>query len=77
MVGGLVDAAGEVVDTHSMGLSERDWLELVTCVGTPERLLEGKRITDCFSEGFFRTDFWWMWCTTFAFEPWHSAIETG
>lgn len=71
----LVDAAGKVVDSHSMGFSERDRLELVKCVGTPEKLLDGKRITDCFSEGFFRTDFWWMWCTTFAFEPWHSAIE--
>ncbi|MFI6542481.1 oleate hydratase [Streptomyces prunicolor] len=71
----LVDAAGKVVDSHSMGFSERDRLELVKCVSTPEKLLDGKRITDCFSEGFFRTNFWWMWCTTFAFEPWHSAIE--
>ncbi|MDV9171139.1 oleate hydratase [Streptomyces sp. W16] len=71
----LVDATGKVVDAHSMGFSERDRLELVKCVATPERELDGKRITDCFSEGFFRTNFWWMWCTTFAFEPWHSAIE--
>ncbi|WP_424217428.1 oleate hydratase (plasmid) [Streptomyces sp. BI20] len=71
----LVDAAGKVVESHSMGFSEHDRLELIRCVGTPERFLDGKRITDCFSEGFFRTNFWWMWCTTFAFEPWHSAIE--
>lgn len=71
----LVDADGKVVDAHSMGFSERDRLELVKCVGTPERALDGKRITDCFSPEFFTTNFWWMWCTTFAFEPWHSAIE--
>lgn len=71
----LVDQRGEIVDTHSMGFSERDRLELVKCLATPERLLDGKRITDCFSEGFFTTNFWYMWCTTFAFEPWHSAIE--
>jgi oleate hydratase len=71
----LVDAAGQVINAHSMGFSERDRLELVTCVATPERLLDGKRITDCFSPEFFTTNFWWMWCTTFAFEPWHSAIE--
>jgi len=71
----LVDADGKVVDAHSMGFSELDRLELVKCVGTPERALDGKRITDCFSPGFFTTNFWWMWCTTFAFEPWHSAIE--
>ena len=71
----LVDAAGQVVDSHSMGFSERDRLELVKCTATPEKLLDGKRITDCFSPEFFTTNFWWMWCTTFAFEPWHSAIE--
>jgi oleate hydratase len=71
----LVDAAGTIVDAQSMGFSERDRLELVACVAAPERLLNGKRITDCFSDTFFTTNFWWMWCTTFAFEPWHSAIE--
>jgi oleate hydratase len=71
----LVDADGKVIDAHSMGFSERDRLELVKCVATPERALDGKRITDCFSPEFFTTSFWWMWCTTFAFEPWHSAIE--
>ncbi|MBO1413147.1 oleate hydratase [Streptomyces sp. FH025] len=71
----LVRAGGVIVDGHTMGFSERHRLELVTCLATPERLLDGKRITDCFEEGFFRTDFWYMWCTTFAFEPWHSAIE--
>ena len=24
---------------------------------------------------FFETNFWFMWCTTFAFQPWHSAVE--
>jgi oleate hydratase len=71
----LVDAAGSIVGVHSMGFSERDRLELVACAATPERLLDGKRITDCFSDSFFTTNFWWMWCTTFAFERWHSAIE--
>lgn len=71
----LVDASGRVVDAHSMDFSERDRLELVKCVATPERQLDGKRITDCFGPEFFTTNFWWMWCTTFAFEPWHSAIE--
>ena len=71
----LVDADGKVIDAHSMTFTERDRLELVACVATPERLLDGKRIADLFHEDFFRTNFWAMWCTTFAFEPWHSAIE--
>ncbi|MFE3188284.1 oleate hydratase [Nocardia sp. NPDC059240] len=71
----LIDASGQPIDAHSMGFTERDRLELVRCFATPEQLLDGKRITDCFSPAFFTTNFWWMWCTTFAFEPWHSAIE--
>ncbi|MGW2249977.1 oleate hydratase [Kitasatospora sp. NPDC001660] len=71
----LVRRGGAIVDGHTMGFSERHRLELVKCLATPERMLDGKRITDCFAEDFFTTDFWYMWCTTFAFEPWHSAIE--
>lgn len=71
----LIDENGRVAEFHSMGFSERDRLELVKCAATPERLLDGKRITDCFSPHFFTTSFWYMWCTTFAFNPWHSAIE--
>jgi oleate hydratase len=32
-------------------------------------------IADQFDPAFFKTDFWFMWCTTFAFQPWHSAVE--
>ncbi|MFD5944994.1 oleate hydratase [Streptomyces collinus] len=71
----LVDGDGKIVDTRSMGLSERDRLELVRCLATPEGQLDGKRITDCFGEHLFTTTFWFLWCTTFAFQPWHSAIE--
>ncbi|WP_405876926.1 oleate hydratase [Streptomyces sp. NBC_01136] len=71
----LVDGSGKIVDTRSMGFSERDRLDLVRCMASPEKHLDGKRITDCFGEHFFTTNFWFMWCTTFAFQPWHSAIE--
>ncbi|MGW5613030.1 oleate hydratase [Streptomyces sp. NPDC003877] len=71
----LVDADGTIIGTRSMGFSERDRLELVRCLATPEWHLDGKRITDCFGEHFFTTNFWLLWCTTFAFHPWHSAIE--
>jgi oleate hydratase len=42
---------------------------------TPESSLGSTRIEDHFAKSFFRTNFWFMWCTTFAFEPWHSAVE--
>lgn len=71
----LVDGKGDIVDVTSMGFSERDRLNLMRCLATPEGRLDGKRITDCFTDHFFTTNFWYMWCTTFAFQPWHSAIE--
>src|SRR5215471_11125321 len=71
----LVDEHGKVMDAHSMGFSERDRLGLIKVLATPESLLDGKRICDCVHNDFFTTNFWYMWCTTFAFEPWHSAIE--
>jgi oleate hydratase len=71
----LIDKDGKPIEARSMGFSERDRLELIKCVTTPEKLLDGKRISDCFHLDFFTTNFWFMWCTTFAFEPWHSAIE--
>ncbi len=41
----------------------------------PEAMLGTTRISDQFDPDFFKTDFWLMWCTTFAFQPWHSAVE--
>lgn len=71
----LVDRDGKIVDTASMGFSEHDRLDLARCLVIPEGHLDAKRISDCFGEHFFTTNFWFMWCTTFAFQPWHSAIE--
>ncbi|MDH6229013.1 oleate hydratase [Streptomyces sp. MJP52] len=71
----LVDGEGRVVDPHATGFSERDRLELLRCLAVPEGRLDGKRITDCFGTHFFTTNFWLMWCTTFAFRPEHSAVE--
>lgn len=42
---------------------------------TPETILDRSTIADQFDAGFFKTSFWLMWCTTFAFQPWHSAVE--
>ncbi|PTW47296.1 oleate hydratase [Sphingomonas faeni] len=42
---------------------------------TPEAILDRSTIADQFDDAFFKTNFWLMWCTTFAFQPWHSAVE--
>jgi oleate hydratase len=66
---------GHRVDGPSFGLSEKDILNLERLALEPESLLGRSRISDQFDPAFFETDFWHMWCTTFAFQPWHSAVE--
>jgi oleate hydratase len=70
----LIDS-GKIMTASAYGFNKKDELELLTLTSTPERKWNNKRITDAFSEHFFETNFWHMWKTLFAFEPWHSAIE--
>jgi oleate hydratase len=71
----LVDGSGKIIDFHTLGFSEKDRIELVALMATPETLLDSKRISDWFRSKFFETNFWFEWCSLFAFEQWHSAIE--
>jgi oleate hydratase len=71
----LVDRDGRITDFHKLGFNDRDRLDLFAIFATSEKALAGKRIADCFSEHFFETNFWFEWCTLFAFQRWHSAIE--
>jgi len=57
------------------GLSEAHILTIERLALEPEGLLGDASIADQFDAEFFKTDFWFMWCTTFAFQPWHSAVE--
>jgi oleate hydratase len=58
-----------------LGLSERQILTIERLALEPEALLGRTSIADQFDSAFFQTNFWFMWCTTFAFQPWHSAVE--
>jgi oleate hydratase len=71
----LIDRNRAVVDVTSMGFTMDDRLELVRLVEASEEKLAASRITDWLSPGFFESKFWYMWATTFAFQPWHSAME--
>ena len=71
----LVNRDGSIAPARSMGFSERERIQLIELVARPESSLDGKRVTDCFDPEFFETNFWFEWCSLFAFEPWHSAIE--
>ncbi|MCY7273628.1 MAG: oleate hydratase [Phormidesmis sp. CAN_BIN44] len=71
----LVDQNRAKIDVESMGFSMQDRIELLKLTEADEAKLGNSRITDWLSPPFFKTNFWYMWATTFAFQPWHSAIE--
>ena len=71
----LVDRRRAKVPVTSMGFSMQDRIELLKLSQANEDTLADSCITDCLSPAFFETDFWYMWSTTFAFQPWHSAVE--
>lgn len=49
--------------------------ELLKLFMTPEKDLEDKKISDCFDEHFWKSNFWLYWQTMFAFQEWSSALE--
>ena len=71
----LVDRRRAIVPVKSMGFAMHDRLELLKLASTDEATLGNSRITEWLSPDFFETEFWFMWATTFAFQPWHSAVE--
>jgi len=71
----LVDRRRAKVPVTSMGFSLQDRVELLGLSHSDEKELGASRITDWLSPAFFETEFWYMWSTTFAFQPWHSAVE--
>lgn len=62
-------------DDGEFTLSATAQKELTQLYMTSEDQLIGKKIEDVFGEEFFESNFWLYWCTMFAFEKWHSAIE--
>ena len=71
----LVNSRRAKVPVTSMGFSMQDRMELLKLSRADEGTLAASCITDWLSPAFFETEFWYMWSTTFAFQPWHSAVE--
>ncbi len=71
----LIDRNFSIVDVKSMGFTMANRTELLAISEASEEKLGSSRITDWLSPEFFTTNFWYMWSTTFAFQPWHSAVE--
>ncbi|WP_035356474.1 oleate hydratase [Edaphobacter aggregans] len=66
---------GHRLNAPKFGLSEKHILTIERLGLEPEAILGRSSILDQFDPSFFETDFWFMWCSTFAFQPWHSAVE--
>lgn len=72
----LVDKNGAKVDVTQMGFSPDDRMDMEKLIlMETEKSLGAKRIDEVFDPHFFKTNFWFMWQTTFAFQPWSSAAE--
>lgn len=67
--------AGQVLDVSSMGFNTKDRLDLIEIMAVTEGYLGTRSIREWFDPSFFETNFWYMWATMFAFQPWHSAVE--
>jgi len=66
---------GERLEAPSLNLSARDKWDLAKLSLLPESAIGSQTIEGYFSVDFFESNFWIMWCTMFAFQPWHSLIE--
>ena len=75
--GGLMTGRMAKVDRlrEVPGLSERDVLTIKRLLLEPEAMLGRATIVHQFDTIFFKTNFWLMWCPTFAFQPWHGACK--
>ena len=65
-------------DAHTdkkFNLDKESALALSQLFITPEKALEGKKISDVLPDSFWETNFWLYWQTMFAFQRWSSALE--
>ncbi|KAJ5240707.1 uncharacterized protein N7469_002298 [Penicillium citrinum] len=63
------------MDMHKLGIGTKLRMDLIKFIVDGEKCFDSKRINDVFDEGFFNTEFWMLWSTTFMLQKWHSASE--
>ena len=72
----LLHGNGRKDTGYRLGLNTAEKLKMAKLLATPESLIpDGAKITDIFGEAFFTSNYWYMWRSLFAFQPWHSAVE--
>ncbi len=71
----VVDKDRNKLDSTKMGFNWTDRWDMIRLGMMSEESCGDRKINDFFSPHFFTTTFWYMWSTTFAFQPWHSLLE--
>lgn len=70
-----IDKGQPAPDLGKFTLDDKATREMVDLILATEESLNDKKISDVFSEHFFKSNFWLYWRSMFAFEEWHSAME--
>lgn len=71
----IVNGDGSKADVTRMGFDGDDRIKMAKLIMESEESLGKTKISEYFGPHFFTTNFWYMWQTTFAFQPWSSAAE--
>ena len=66
---------GEPIDSKPFTLSFKERMKLLRFLTFKEKKIENMTIADYFGEDFFESNFWYLFSTTFSFQPWHSLEE--
>ncbi|MBU4480348.1 oleate hydratase [Patescibacteria group bacterium] len=66
---------GNLVESHFSGLKLKNKFKLTALFFRRENTLDNLEIRDYFTPSFFESDFWYNFCTVFAFQSWHSLAE--
>lgn len=71
----LVQNQGQKADFSKLGLSKENAMQLAKLHMLTEDAIGNTTVEQFFDPSFFKTNFWYFWCTMFAFEPWHGVVE--
>ena len=66
---------GKKLDVSSFGLNLRQQSDMLDLLFSSERSLGNQKIENWFDQDFFKTNFWFIWTTMFAFQKWSSLAE--
>ncbi|KFY67392.1 hypothetical protein V496_01583 [Pseudogymnoascus sp. VKM F-4515 (FW-2607)] len=69
------DLGPEKVDACHLHVGYQQRMELIKIMLESESALGGRRIQEFFDDNFFKSNFWILWSTSFALQPWHSVVE--